>query len=246
MLCSLAQFKTRYGISLTADDAAIERILLGVSAQLAIASGRVNNGAPCLELSNLTVYRDAERLQEDIELPAWPIVSIASVKEALNNAFSTATALVADSDYYSQPAAGKLWRMGWWLPGRQTVQVVYSGGYTFALPWVSGAAYVAGDCVTSAGVLYRCVVNVTSATAPADDIYAAGPPATGHWTAAPTEVAVPDDIIEAALQQAGFHWQRRRQLGLSSESISGANVSAYAEDDLLPGVRTIMHAYRRI
>ena len=54
------------------------------------------------------------------------------------------------------------------------------------------------------------------------------------------------DIVEAALQQSSFTFQRRTSLGLSSESVQGASISAYASDRLLPGVRQTMRRYARI
>ncbi len=60
------------------------------------------------------------------------------------------------------------------------------------------------------------------------------------------ETALPDDIVEAALDQAGFVYQRRMSKGLNSESVQGGSVSAYAQDKLLPGVVATMRRYRRL
>jgi len=60
------------------------------------------------------------------------------------------------------------------------------------------------------------------------------------------ETALPGDITEAALDQAGFVYQRRMSKGLTSESVQGGSISAYAQDKLLPGVVETMKRYGRL
>jgi len=60
------------------------------------------------------------------------------------------------------------------------------------------------------------------------------------------ETELPDDIVEAAIEQASFAYQRRDTLGVSAQSAQGGSVTAYAQDKLLPGVRTTMRRYRRM
>ncbi len=55
--------------------------------------------------------------------------------------------------------------------------------------------------------------------------------------------AVPMDLRSAAMRQVVFWYQRRSAIGLSGESISGASVSIYATQDLLPDVRAVLNAY---
>ena len=55
--------------------------------------------------------------------------------------------------------------------------------------WVSGKAYQAGNCVSSAGSAYVCTVNVTSSTAPASDLLTPSTPH-GHWAPIPTAAIV--------------------------------------------------------
>jgi len=244
MLATLAQFKMRNSIGSadTRQDGLINGILTGVSAQLAGAAGRTYAGRPCLEKVSLTALLNVwEPRTEILHLPAWPVVSIASVTEALYGAFDDAGALTENEDYQVEPYVGALYRIGWWLKGRQCVQVVYVGGYTpptDAPAWVPGADYAAGDRASYAGGVYDCTADVTGGTdAPPDD--------EDHWTVAAGEVALPDDIAEACITQSSFTWQRRDQLGLSSMGSAGGGVSAYAQDQLLPLVKDTMSAYRR-
>lgn len=65
------------------------------------------------------------------------------------------------------------------------------------------------------------------------------------YEAADGEVQLPADISEYAIQQASFYFQRRKSLGLTSQSVQGASVSTYAQDELLPNVAEGMKAYRR-
>jgi len=60
------------------------------------------------------------------------------------------------------------------------------------------------------------------------------------------EIAMPDAVVEAAIQQCCFVYQRRRELGLTSVGVSGGSVSAYARDKLLPGVKELLAPYRRV
>ena len=209
MLCTLTQFKARYGFDPTkeTDEDAITSILQGVSAQLGRAAGRVWYGRPCLEKGEITFEPAAiPPYTEHLFLPAWPIVAVESVIEAVLGDWKNGWTLAKGEDYYALAGRGILARLaGYWPAGALTVQAVYTGGYT--------------------------------------------PPSESEaeeWEAEDGEVLLPDDIREAALQQAGFVWQRRASLGLSGESAGGGSVSTYAEDKLLPGVREIMAGYRRI
>ena len=207
MLCTLAQFKERYGITAATDDDAITSILQGVSAQLGRAAGRVWYGRPCLEKCEITFEPAVvPPFTEFLFLPAWPVVAVESVIETALGDWANGTELAAGADYFAMAGRGILARLaGHWPEGTLTVQAVYTGGYT--------------------------------------------PPSESEaeeWEAEDGEVLLPDDIREAALQQAGFVWERRASLGLSGESAGGGSISTYAQDTLLPGVREIMAGYRRI
>lgn len=201
MLCTLAQFKTRYDVSGTGHDTLITQILTGVSAQLAAEAGRICQGVPALEKTTVTetiTIRD-DRLKTII-LACRPVVLITEIKEALYGEFDDADAMVENDDYQIDKPLGLLHRVACnWLAGNLSVKVTYIGGYT-------SAGEVVGD----------------------------------------GETALPDDIKEAALDQAGFVYQRRMSKGLTSESVQGGSISAYAQDKLLPGVVATMRRYRRL
>lgn len=200
MLCTLAQFKERYNIIGTGDDATITQILTGVSAQLAVPAGRICQGALCLEKTSLTeLITVSESRAETILLACRPVISITSIKEALYGGHDDADALVENEDYQINKSTGLLYRIGYWLPGVLTVKAEYAGGY------------------------------VAAGETPGDG-----------------ETALPDDIVEAAIKQCGFVWQRRASLGLTSESVQGGSVSAYAQDKLLPGVARTMSRLNKL
>lgn len=201
MLATVDQLKIRNGIAATDTDhdEVFSQILAGVSDRLARVAGRIYDGKPVLEKSSLTVYLSVgDYGVEDLWLPAWPVVSVTSIKEAVYEDFDSVDALTALSEYQIDNGTGRLHRIGFWLQGMRTVKVAYTGGYT-----------AAGEI-----------------------------PGTG-------ETELPQDIVEAALQQASFIWQRRDQLGLSGQAAQGGSISMYARDTLLPEVRDTMASYAR-
>jgi len=60
------------------------------------------------------------------------------------------------------------------------------------------------------------------------------------------QVLMPQDIVEAAIQQSVHWFQRRSQPGVTGEGVAGANLTFYAATELLPGVKEILGRYRRI
>jgi len=249
MLATLTDFCRRYGIEGGKDDAAVRVCLEGVSSEIARECGRTWNGQPCLERSAITLVSGLiERGKRSLWLPAWPIVEVAEVKEAALGDFAGADALVEDTDYILDRGLGRLVRIGTsWLAGAATIRIVFTGGYTAAetaeaegyIPsaaWASGSDYTAETEVLYGGAIWLCTESVSGATSP---------PSTDpeHWSL--KDFLLPADLREAALQQAGFTWQRRASLGLTSESVQGGAVSAYAKDELLPGVRKTCAGYRR-
>ena len=77
-------------------------------------------------------------------------------------------------------------------------------------------------------------------------VYTGGYAAAGVTPLPAGQIAMPDKIIEAAIRQASFVWQRRKSLGLTSESMGPASMTAYARDELLPTVRELLAEYRRV
>jgi len=151
LVCSLAQFKTRYGFQGEADDEAILQVLRGVSAQIAGACGRVWGGQACL-LKAERIHTIQVTLPNDpiLYLPAWPVVDVDEVIEALYGAFDAEDELVADEDYALDAEHGTLERIGGgWLFGLRSVavaggavRVTYTAGYTSPSE-SEGAGYVA-------------------------------------------------------------------------------------------------------
>jgi hypothetical protein len=201
MLCTIAQFKARYGIVGTADDTAITLMLEGLSSSLARATGRMIGDTPCLELTaagtDIVQTISPEPGRDCLPLATWPVVAVTSVSEATYGAHAAGTVLAA-ADYYLHAARGLLYRVGLWLHGAAAVKVSYRGGYV-----------------------------------PVGSVAGTG------------ETAMPADIVEAMLIQAGYVWQRRNQLGVGSKGLQQAQTTFYAQDDLLPSVRATMESYRR-
>jgi hypothetical protein len=153
MLATLEQFKLRYGMTASGEDDVVTQILAGVSAQLASVAGRTCSGSPCLEKTALTVLFSPDPLLEALFLPAWPVISVASVKEAFSEAFSEAVALVDKTDYQVNRRSGILWRVGGpWLAGVNTVEIVYIGGYTPA-----GSTPGTGETILPADLTDACL-----------------------------------------------------------------------------------------
>ncbi len=241
MLCTLTDVKLMQKISVsdTEFDDFLTQQINYVSHQLALAAGRSHGGRACLEMAARTVTLNVlEPRTQMILLPAWPVVSITEIKEALYGAFDDATALTVNTDYQLDAGLGMLYRVGYWLKGTQTVRVTLSGGYTRADHWASGSDYVAGDRVQYLEGIYDCILAATGETTiPLDDAT--------HWTLATGEIPLPDDIAGAAIKQVSFNFQRRGELGLSAAGVQGGSFNAYAKDDLLPEVKDIMDGYRR-
>lgn len=195
-LCTLAQLKSRLGISDSDSDTLLGEIITGVSAQLQGQGGCGRQLA--LDSGRVEYINVAEQRMASIWVDRYPIASITEVKEALYEQFDDADALTVNESYQFNPDTGELRRIGWWLYGMRTVKVTYDGGYV--LP---------------------------------DDVAGEG------------ETELPAEIVEAAIEQASFVYQRRDSLGLTSVGSQGGSASAYAQDKLLPGVAETMKGFRR-
>jgi hypothetical protein len=114
------------------------------------------------------------------------------------------------------------------------VRATYVAGWLGCDPWASGTAYAVGAKVSCDGLAYTPVAAIANSTV-------APPSATvGVWTLLAGSVPTPDALAEAAIQQAGFVWQRRDRLGGTSLSVQGGSASSYAQDALLPGVAELV------
>ncbi len=240
-LCTLAEVKTFMGIATgeTSQDAALNQLITFVSAALALPAGRIYQGRPCLEKITLTqTFNVYEARTKRLWVAAWPIVSVTEIKEALYGAFTDADALVVNEGYQLDSRLGALIRIGFWLKGDQTVRSSFTGGYTRADAWVSGADYTTGDIVSYAEAIYECSSDVTGGTTP--------PPSdTDHWDVQAGEVPLPENIAGRAVQQIAYEFKRRDKLGVTSIGVQGGSFNTYARDDLLPDVRKTMAGYIR-
>jgi len=139
-LCTRAQVKSFLEIASadTDHDAQLDMLIAGVSTQLARLAGRISGGAACLEKGSLVQYFSPPRRTAALWLPAYPVVSISEIKEAMYEGWSDATALTANTDYQIDLGTGQLNRVGYWLPGMRTVKVTCIGGYRPADVVVTG------------------------------------------------------------------------------------------------------------
>ena len=187
MLCLITDIKTRLGIG-AEFDTILTAIVAGVTG---LFEGYCNRKFIVPASAVTECYPGGCDL---IQLQAYPIVAITSIKEVYGDYdFTNADALVANTDYrqINGGITGVLKRMYTnWPEGLDSVQAVYRGGYTAA-----GTS-----------------------------------PGTG-------ETAVPADLKELAILQSCHLFKRRDDIGLSSISAMGGNVSVFAELDLLPIVK---------
>ncbi len=239
-LATLAQLKARQGIGDADSDALLTAILTGVSAQLSRAAGRPATGG--LEKTTRTKALSVREPRVSIlYLKHYPIVTVTEIKESVYQQWDDATALTENTDFMVNYELGELVRIGYWLQGHMTVQIAYAGGYTVAADyttWATGEGYSEDDLALHEDTIYTCSSAIDpSNTAPPDD--------TDHWTAT-KQRPIPDDIVEACIQQAQFTYQRRDSLGLTAASAQGGSFSTYAQDNLLPGVADTMRAYKRM
>ena len=243
LVCTLAQFKERYGIEGLGDDAAILALLDGVSAQIAGACGRFSGGEPALHALEREQIFSVEPGLRHLYLPAWPIAAVDEAIEAPEGAFDDADPLVKDTDFTVKAASGCLCRVGAaWLWGEMAVFVSWTGGYTspdVAVAgdydaWAASTPYVVGDRAQSGFGYWRCIEAHTSGST-FDQ---------AKWI---QEFLMPSDLVEAALEQAGYAWQRRATQGMSGASAGqGGSFSDSAGDDLLKGVEAVCQRYRRL
>lgn len=297
LLCTVEQFKARFGFSGTADDAAIESVIAGASAQIGAAAGR-----DLAEADRTVELSISEPGLKSLWLPAWPISRVTKMESGFDGSWTDSDELIEGEDFRVDARLGRLislfgcfglvyrdvftpvlrvrWTGGYTLPG-DPVMVGYNA-------WVTGTVYAAKARVTSGAKYYRCITGHTAAALFATDL------AAGKWvedtlwaawaasadyrvgdrrmvggryyhcTTAHTGAAefgddytagywhedylLPDDLVEAAVQQAGYVWQRRANLGMSGGSAGqgGSFSAADNPDDLLPAVKGVCARYRRM
>ncbi len=241
-LCTLANVRQHmnFGAGDTDHDAFFNLWIPLVSGALGIASGRMWRGRSALAKRTITQKFNVQDYGVDtLFVAASPIVSISEIKEALYGAYASATALVENTDYQMDSELGALFRVGNWMRGKQSVRVTYIGGYTLCDPWTSGSNYSLGDLVHYEDLVYAAKGAIVGLTTPPPDDAA-------NWDLQTGEIPLPGDITRAAVMQVVFEHQRRNKLGVTGAGVQGASFQSYARDDLLPGVKRTMRAYRRM
>lgn len=195
-VCTLDDVKGRLGISLTDHDTVITRIIAG--------TGKIFDSycqRPLL-LTAAEVIEDYTGAGCYLQLRRYPIISITSIKEAIDYDFDAADELVEDDDYRIMNGGvnGILCRIyACWPSTPDAIRVIYRGGFA------------AADAVLGEG-----------------------------------ETALPDDIREAAIEQACLFFKRKDDLGLSSVSFEGGSIQKFNNLDLLPFVRDTLDRYKLI
>lgn len=195
-IVTLNDVKSRLGITTTDSDTMLERIIAGVEAIF----NRHTMRTLIAPAADVTEYYTG--CSSYLQLNNYPVISITSIKEALDYDFDSATALVANSEYRLVKVGKngilyKLFNIGWYgVP--DSIEVKYRGGY--------------------------CAAGIT--------------PGTG-------ELALPDDLREAAILQSTFVFKRKDDIGLSGVSEQGGSMSKFADMELLPMVKEILDNYKR-
>ena len=249
MLATVAQFKARFGIpdADTVDDVLIAQLLAQVSARLAGLCGRVSNGIACLERtvwgSDTPLILDLPEVTRRLDLPAWPIVSVAKVQYASDGDWDSADELAEHDDYEIAARDGCLIAFGFWMPWPVRIRVEYVGGYDVPAPdaWVSGTQYAPGARVSYAGVTYDCILLVPApaTTRPCADAT--------HWEASVTYNDLPDDLIGACLDQAGLEYRTGNTKGVGNVSGAGGSAGLVTTGgEILAGVLETCRRYRRL
>jgi hypothetical protein len=113
--------------------------------------------------------------------------------------------------------------------------------------WASETALTADDdyrVVKKTGSIYRLHCTFLSGPDVVQIVYKGGYVGPED-TATTSQTALPDEIREAAIQQAQFIFQRREAVGLTSTSSPGLSVSTYSGSDMMPQVKSVLRKYRR-
>jgi hypothetical protein len=125
-ICTLADVKERLGLTNTGNDIAIARIISNLESVFNSYTRRtlIAPGA------DVTEYYTGQGNR--LQLARYPVISVTSIKEALDYDFDSATALTVDSDYrlVRAGANGIIYRpYGSWPSVEDSVQAIYRGGY---------------------------------------------------------------------------------------------------------------------
>ena len=128
-ICTLADVKERLGLADTEYDLAINRIIVGLEAIFNTETRR----QLLVTATDVTDYYAG--MGGILQIKRYPIVSVTSIKEALDFDFASATALIADTDYrqLTNGENGMLYRLYKnWSQVPDSIQLLYRGGYCSA------------------------------------------------------------------------------------------------------------------
>ncbi len=110
--------KAQLGISGSTYDTILDRMIDSATLYAESFIGRYIKGRG----SNLTVLLDVPEATQDIFLRNFPIISVTSVTDD--------GTVISSNDYYKYDDTGRLsLKSGSWSVGRQTLSIVYQGGY---------------------------------------------------------------------------------------------------------------------
>ena len=128
-ICTLADVKDRLGLSNTDNDSTINRIITGIEAIFNSFTIRqlIQNSADVTEYYTGCGSR--------VVLTRYPIISLTSIKQAVDYDFDSANALTENTDYRLVRSGknGIIYRMySNWYGIEDSIQVIYRGGYCAA------------------------------------------------------------------------------------------------------------------
>jgi len=168
LICTLADVRDRLGKATadTEDDSTLNRIILGIGSMFDSYTKR----SLILNAADVTEYYTGCGSQ--LQINRYPVVSITSIKEAVDYDFDSATALTANSGYrlINSGKNGVVSRMYTnWFDTPDSIQVIYKGGYCSA-----GQTPGSGEYAMPADLREAAIEQATFLFKRKDDIGLAG------------------------------------------------------------------------
>ena len=170
-ICTLADVKDRLGITDTDYDVLINRLIVGAES---IFDAYINRPL-IVNAADVTEYFTT--LGPYLQLNRYPLVTITSIKEALDYDFDSASALTANTDYrtLNNGIKGVLKKVyAYWFSTDDCIQVIYRGGFTAA-----GQTPGDGETALPADIREAAIEQVSFIYKRRDDIGLAGVSAEG-------------------------------------------------------------------
>lgn len=152
-ICLTADVKDRLGLTSSEYDTVIDRIILGIESIFNKETHRK------LVLNAADETYDFTGGMSIIVLPRYPIVSVTSIKEAIDYDFAAATALLSGTDYKLNYDSGRLYRLNEeWLDWPDGCRIIYKGGYKAAGATPSTGETAMPDDLREAAILQSSFV----------------------------------------------------------------------------------------